>query len=521
MRTDTGQTSAESELRELHAYAKLLFLRSGRQFEDKTPYRDLEGEISPDEAGNDGVSSKNIPLGHFDADRLRRQFLDRLSETISSTKGGRYVVASHMFYWPDKIKVFIAINLGVAEGDATSTFLDAFSTALKAIAAAPGSLWAVSRLIVLPLTRTLADNQSETHTDALWNKLLHHQSSRLNTAVADVRQIMKNFPHLLPQHSSPETICDGALPDMDDVVLDFEDCLKLLAMLLFGDSDSDFKRHKSLVSLSHTVYRTFPAENFQALGRVGDKLHQAIGFLGRLQTSFRILVTAARQISGFDDLTLIPVVGFKTRGKPHRQEWSLATTFHALNLQLSDTAIDELMRPSRSKVRWTKTKLLKEFSGLKSPTWEVHAEIQLIIFILSNPGEVANGKRFDYIGCSRYSCLLCSKFLYFFQDLKTRGCHGKLYNHSWTVLLKDNLGKGEDMLSGAMKNVISWMQKELTASNMLSAGRKLEAKESTIGSSLITIPETSQNNHQQSYATSEYLHRQRAQNSHVHPKQER
>jgi hypothetical protein len=151
------------------------------------------------------------------------------------------------------------------------------------------------------------------------------------------------------------------------------------------------------------------------------------------------------------------------------------------------------MKPLSSKVRWTRNKLLNDFSRLKSPTWEVHAEIQLIIFILSHPGEATNGKRFDYIGCSRYSCLLCSKFLHFFQALKTRGCHGKLYNHSWTVPLGDNLGKGEQhMLSEAVMNITLWMRKELIASNMLSAQRRPEAKESTIGGSLTAISETSQ-----------------------------
>ena len=146
MEDDTGQISAES-MKELHAYAKLLFLRNGRQFEDKTSYREFEGEVSPDESGSDCVSSKNIPLGNLDVDHLRREFLDRLSEAVSSTKGGRHVVASHMFYWPDKVKVFIAINLGFAEGDALSKFLGNLCTALKAIAAAPGSIWTGNTLI--------------------------------------------------------------------------------------------------------------------------------------------------------------------------------------------------------------------------------------------------------------------------------------------------------------------------------------------------------------------------------------
>lgn len=353
--------------------------------------------------------------------------------------------------------------------------------------------------------------------------MLRHQASRLKAVIVDLRQIMKNFQHLLPQHCSPEPTSHVTLPDMDGVVLDFEDCLKPLAKALFDDSNSEMERHDILVSLSYVLYRFFPAEAFQALGRTGDKLHQAIVFLGRLHTSSRVLIAAARQIPGFDNLSLIPVVGLKSRRKPASQEWSPAKTFQSLNLQLSDAVIEKLMEPSTSKVRWTKTKLLNDFSRLKSPTWEVHAEIQLIVFVLSHPEEIVNGKRFEYIGCSRYSCVLCSQFLHFFQALKTRGCHGKLYNHSWTVPLATKMGKDEQkLLSEAVTKLTSWMRKQLKASTILRAQRRLEAtKESTIGGSLIAIPGMSQGNRQQSEAASEYLRRQRAQNSHVRSKKER
>ena len=145
-----------------------------------------------------------------------------------------------------------------------------------------------------------------------------------------------------------------------------------------------------------------------------------------------------------------------------------------------------------------------------------------LIFILSHPGEVVNAKRFDYVGCSRYSCLLCSRFLHFFQALETRRCHGKLYNHSWTVPLEDDLGTDlQSMLSGAVIEVILWMRKELIASKMLPAQKRVEAKESTIGDSLTAILRTSQENHQQSYAAIEHLQRQRAQSSHLQLKQEK
>ncbi|KAM0542742.1 hypothetical protein ACHAPJ_012675 [Fusarium lateritium] len=302
---------------------------------------------------------------------------------------------------------------------------------------------------------------------------------------------------------------------MDGVMLDFEDCLKLLAQLLFGDGDSDLERHDSLVILSYNLYRTFGADKFQALGRQGQKLHREVGFLGRLQTSFHVLVAAARQISGFDDLSLIPVVKPKTQKIPSSQEWSLAQTCFALNIQLSDTTIEKLMKPSSSKTKWTKNKLITDFSRLKSPTWEVHAEIQLIVFALSHPDDVTNGKRFDYIGCSRYTCVLCSKFLYCYQGLKTRGCHGKLYNHSWTLPSGHNLGEDEQQaLYGAMIGVISWMRKKLVGSTTLPTQRRPEVKESTIGGSLISMLEASQQGHQQNHAISEHLRRQRAQNLH-------
>ncbi|CEI63762.1 unnamed protein product [Fusarium venenatum] len=479
MDTNKERISMESTLKELHAYAKLLFLRSGRQFEDKALYQELEDDSSLDESINDRSSSKNVALGNLDTDHLRRKFLDRLSETVSSAKGGRHVVASYMFYWPDKVKVFVAINSGFTEGDALSRFLDNLCTSLRVIASA-------------------SDAESEKHTDALWNLLLGHQSSRLEDAIVNLRQIIKNFQHLLPQRPSSKSSSKSSIPsDIVGVLLDFEDYLKLLAELLFSDGDLSSERHDSLVTLSHDLYRNFSAGTFQALGRQGEKLHQAIGFLGRLKMSFHVLVEAARQISGFECMSLIPVIKSKGRKKPSGQEWSLAKTFEALNIQLNDTAIKKLMGTSSSKITWTKNKLVNDFSRLKSPTWEVHAELQLIVFTISHPNDVANGKRF--LDC--------------FQGLKTRGCHGKLYNHSWTLPPGDNLGKDEQQaLHEAAMGVTTWMRKKLIRSKLLPAQRRREVKESTVGGSLISTLETNQDDHRLIHAISKHLYSQRAQN---------
>ncbi|KAM0493886.1 hypothetical protein ACHAP8_008909 [Fusarium lateritium] len=433
MNTDKDRISMESTLKELHAYAKLLFLRSGRQFEDKALYQELGETSSLDESINDSSSSKNVSLGNLDTDHLRRKFLDRLAETVSSAKGGGHVVATYMFYWPDKVKVFVAINSGFTEGDALSMFLD----------------------------------------------------------------------------------------NLFGVALDFEDCLKLLAKLLSSDDDSTLERHDRLVTLSHDLYRIFPAERFQALGRQGQKLHQAIGFLGRLKMSFHVLVEAARQISGFECLSLIPVTNSKGRKNPSGREWSLAKTFDALNLQVNDTAVEKLMGTSSTKIKWTKDKLIDDISNLKS-RWKVHAEIQLIVFTLSHPNDVASGKRFDYIGCSKYACLLCSRFLDFFQGLKTRGCHGKLYNDRWTLPPVERMGvDGQQALHEAAMGVTTWMRETLIRSKVLPAQRKPEVKESTIGGSSISTLGTNQEDRHLAHTISEHLYSQRAQTLYRQPNQER
>ena len=333
---------------------------------------------------------------------------------------------------------------------------------------------------------------------------------------------MRSFPHHCLQSPSRATTYLDFPPSIDCILLTFEDCLKLLVESLFSQSGTELEKHDWLVRFSHTIHRTYPAERFLALGHQGDELHQAIGLLGRLRSSFRVFLMAAWHVDGFDELDLIQVVSPKDRQTLPSKEWSLKQTFHALGRQVDDVEVDRIMGRSNSKRSWTGNKLRDKFSRLKSPTWEMHAEVQLILFILDDPQETANGKEFDYIGCSRYSCLLCSRFLDHLQGIKTRGCHGKLYNHSWTVLLGEGLGKEEQqIIFAALTKLTSWMRKELIESGNASTQTRPQVKESTAGSTSIVLPRIDQDDHTLNYAISEHLRRQQAEILHAESNQAR
>lgn len=114
------------------AYAKLLRLKNGGQIEeasDSTERAD-EQEIS-DLDSPDSVNVK--PLSRFDETKLKRSFLDRLSELVANEKGGQHVSASLMVEWPDRVDVLVAKNTGFRESDPSVQFLETIASSLRGI----------------------------------------------------------------------------------------------------------------------------------------------------------------------------------------------------------------------------------------------------------------------------------------------------------------------------------------------------------------------------------------------------
>lgn len=101
--------------------------------EEPLSFSEIPGEEmeldQPDDA--DSVNANEFSL--FDEKKLKRAFLDRLSELIANEKGGLHVSSSLMIEWPDRVDILVARNNGFREGDATLRMLETISSSLRDI----------------------------------------------------------------------------------------------------------------------------------------------------------------------------------------------------------------------------------------------------------------------------------------------------------------------------------------------------------------------------------------------------
>ncbi|KAK4454850.1 hypothetical protein QBC34DRAFT_103175 [Podospora aff. communis PSN243] len=437
------------------ALTKLLRLRHQGQVETPTRFdedADDDGQVTSE---MDCSSVKALPLMDFEANRLQRQFLDRLAELVANQKGGKHVAATAMSVFPDSVNVIVARNDGFRPID--KEFLERSQSLLRRIAA------------------TGQDDESK---GALWTALLTHSESRIQGYLVDLRQLLKRYQ----QH------CGTTLKPAQATVsaLDLE--LRELSLAAFGQHPSTASRNDVLVTRAHTIHKMFSSEDFENLGfSASSGLKTATGYLGRLRTSFHTLIAAAERLEGFANIQITAIADKKAHGKRSKkagsdatEPWSVARTFRQLGLPLTDDNVHTLLGSAGTKAKWSKAKLIQEFGKLRSPAWEVHAEMQLLQYsILNSP---SSGRMFPYFGCSKRSCFLCWSFLGLHQGFKTRGCHGKLYN-LWTLPSFEGSRPQEmSKIADTVRGLEALLTKELLNSN---TDAMPLAKESTIGSSSI------------------------------------
>lgn len=306
--------------------------------------------------------------------------------------------------------------------------------------------------------------------------LLEHYEARIQGYTVDLRQLLKRYFPTKVSTSESQAV-------ESPLILH----LRGLRAAAFAQYTSTAAKNETLVTQAHFMYKTFSDEEFAGLPFFGGQhFRSSLGFLGRLQTSFGVLVRAAETLPGFEHVN-ISIIKFTTdsyaatrRDEANVSRWTLAQVFGHLGITLDDEQVHSLLGSPGEKARWTRNRLLQEFAKLKASTGEIHAEMRLLPSYIQavDRGELV----FQYIGCSKNSCFLCWHFLDLFAGIKTRGCHGKLYN-LW------GLPTFEGVPTTQLQRVVASVRavEGLVERQILGRDARFlrQAKESTIGASSI------------------------------------
>ncbi|KAI5924399.1 hypothetical protein F4810DRAFT_141484 [Camillea tinctor] len=446
------------------AYTKLLSLRHGGQASDPVTFEPHDEDLDVVEPPDDNDSVVGQQLTSHDENEIKRAFLDRLSEVLSSAKGGLHVAAALMVQSPDRIEISVAKNRGIKPKD--KEFTEVFEKVLRKI----------------PNIRPCA---SCAEYDELWGLLVDQYETRINGYISDLRQALD--PKQLEQ------LKQRRLEENDEAI----DCVDKFFVLLHDDKTDV---NNVLLPEAYAIRKLFTISQFESINpnkpSVGRKIYETINLLGRLRGAFWTFIRAAERVEGFDQLRLRCVeleslarASSKKKKKTLKtRAWTVGQAFKSLDLPFTDDQTNALMSSGAGKVHVnTKSKLVGRFDKLKAPDDEIHAEVQLVLDLARRASSFDDA--FKYIGCSKRSCLLCASLISNIGSFTTRGCHGKVYG-LWVVPELNNLS------TKAVESIHSAVQKLENDVKEIILGRQGKlihrAKESTIGGSSIAtaIPAT-------------------------------
>ncbi|KAF8828508.1 hypothetical protein HHX47_DHR3000307 [Lentinula edodes] len=373
---------------EFNALITLLSLRNGRQLEPELDSPSI-GDHSPTMGFSNAIFQRpNLRSNSSStSNHLKERFLDRLAEVISNRKGVEYVTCTVMTEYEDCVVVYASRNDGFDEKD--RIFCDKFSAEMRKLFVGehtvdePGaSLWTLLLEYYLP---RLNHYNKELLTLALTIRALRQISSSINDK--DLKELLDSFFNVV------------------------------------GHPSSTLKFHR-LCYLALRLHATPSAQRLiqDQLGNSGSRLWRVIGFFARLQRAHRTFLEIA-QILPTVKVVLIPQ---SDEVKPSNCALpSLSSTLQLIHQSLNSATVERYI--SRT---YTVPGAQQMFDHRQSKSLHVHAELQIIRYLLQ--AHIPIDEIVQYMGCSKRSCFMCKTFLVVFSGLRTRGCHGKLYNQ-WSI----------------------------------------------------------------------------------------
>lgn len=289
------------------------------------------------------------------------------------------------------------------------------------------------------------------------------------------------IPSLRASFKDYNTI-DGNSSHGDDSDLDDE--LSVLRKLVFDvtkPGQTTIHKDDKLVTTAYKLRMTKRVEEVLQSSEGSTtkmkKLWVNICLLARLRVTFKKFEEIALKLPSFSKVTIILLPRASVSVEPLERHLSLNQTFDILKIDLESTTVKSMIGQG-----WSINRVEREFSKRQKQKLNIHAEVQMLLFLSSN-GRSA-GALLPYLGCSKFSCLMCARFLHFHGRFTTRGCHGRLFK-PWTIPEVAGLGLGQrDQIVGAVIKLQKDIKKELKS--MINKNGRRERTSAIGGSSILS-----------------------------------
>ena len=453
-----------------NALANLLSLRNGGQVEPASlPDDVLEEDCNDDWDAASVDTSKAHQISDSGHNRLKRKFLDCLAEFAANMNSGKAVTCTAMKESEDNVTVWIARNEGFP--DQEKPLFNKLSALLSRLSCIKGTC-SSARLIESRLIFTFLYTENKMIKDSLWNEmLLYHQGRIQSDYIPSLRANFKDY-NTMDNNSSI-----GNHSALDDDL----SVLRKLAFDATKSGQTTIDKNNKLVTTAYKLRMTKSVEEVlqSSAGATTKtkKLWVDICLLARLRVTFKKFEEIALKLPSFNKVTIILLLRDSVSVKPPERPLSLRQTFDILKLSLDSTTVKSMIGQ-----RWSLNRVEREFSKRQNQKLNIHAEVQMLLFLCSNEPSV--DAAMPYLGCSKFSCFMCARFLHFHGRFTTRGCHGRLFR-PWTIPEAAGLRLGQrSQIVGAVIHLQKDLKKELKC--MVNKSERQEKTSAIGGSSILS-----------------------------------
>lgn len=453
-----------------NALANLLSLRNGGQVEPASfPDDVLEEDFNDDWDAASVDTRKADQISDSGHNRLKRKFLDCLAEFAANRKSGKTVACTAMKEAEDNVTVWIARNEGFPDED--KPLFNKLSALLSRLSCSKGTC-SLARLIEIRSIFTFLCIENKTIKDSLWNEMLSYHQGRIHSDyIPNLRASFKYYNTIDNSSSS------GNHPDLDNQLSD----LRKLVFDVTKPGQPTIDKYAKLVTTAYRLRMTKRVEEVlqSSAGSTTKmkKLWVDICLLARLRVTFQKFEEIALKLPSFNRITIILLLRDSVSVEPPERPLSLKQTFEILKISLDSTTVKSMIGQS-----WSLNRVEREFSKRQKQKLNIHAEVQMLLFLCTN--EPSADVLLPYLGCSKFSCLMCARFLHFHGRFTTRGCHGRLFR-PWTLPEAAGLElRQRDQIIGAVIKLQKDLKKELKS--MVNKCERQEKTSAIGGSSILS-----------------------------------